>query len=245
MLLVSILPLITFGQGIEEKTTGQWYKGNLHTHSYWSDGDEFPEVIMEWYKTRGYHFLALTDHNTLAEGEKWKTISADSIYMEAFNHYLKEYGEDWVDHREDSLGRPVVRLKTFDEYSGRFEEEGRFLVIQGEEITDRFDGKPLHMNATNVGKKIEPQGGNSVSEILQNNIDAVIRQRDELGRPILPHINHPNFGFAINLEDMIALENERFFEVYNGHHLVHNMGDSAHMSIEEMWDRINIAYLSD
>ncbi|NND80278.1 MAG: histidinol-phosphatase, partial [Maribacter sp.] len=27
----------------------QWFKGNLHTHSYWSDGDEFPEVIMEWY----------------------------------------------------------------------------------------------------------------------------------------------------------------------------------------------------
>ncbi len=29
----------------------QWFKGNLHTHSYWSDGDEFPEVIMDWYKS--------------------------------------------------------------------------------------------------------------------------------------------------------------------------------------------------
>jgi hypothetical protein len=30
--------------------------GNLHTHSYWSDEDDFPEMIMDWYKTRGYDF---------------------------------------------------------------------------------------------------------------------------------------------------------------------------------------------
>ncbi|HET8736162.1 MAG TPA: histidinol-phosphatase, partial [Pricia sp.] len=33
-----------------------WYKGNLHAHSYWSDGDEFPEMIMDGYKTAGYDF---------------------------------------------------------------------------------------------------------------------------------------------------------------------------------------------
>src|SRR3954462_5513797 len=51
-----------------------WYKGNLHTHSYWSDGDDFPEMIMDWYKSHGYQFVALSDHNTLQEGEKWKLI---------------------------------------------------------------------------------------------------------------------------------------------------------------------------
>src|SRR5687767_12396090 len=48
-----------------------WYKGNVHTHSLWSDGDDFPEMIADWYKSRGYHFLALSDHNTLQAGEKW------------------------------------------------------------------------------------------------------------------------------------------------------------------------------
>ena len=33
-----------------QKSPNRWYKGNLHTHSYWSDGDEFPEMIMNWYK---------------------------------------------------------------------------------------------------------------------------------------------------------------------------------------------------
>jgi hypothetical protein len=83
-----------------------------------------------------------------------------------------------------------------------------------------------------------------VVEVLQNNIDAVIAQRDELEQPMIAHINHPNFGYAIGLEDMIALENEKYFEVYNGHHLVNNSGDSLHISTELMWDLINIAYVS-
>jgi hypothetical protein len=46
----------------------RWWKGNLHTHSLWSDGDDFPEMIAEWYRTRDYQFLALTDHNVLSQG---------------------------------------------------------------------------------------------------------------------------------------------------------------------------------
>lgn len=42
---------------------------------------------------------------------------------------------------------------------------------------------------------------------------------------------------------MYSLDGERFFEVYNGHPMVHNMGDSTHVSTEEMWDLINISYL--
>ena len=222
-----------------------WYKGNLHTHSYWSDGDDFPEEIMEWYKSNGYQFVALSDHNTLAEGERWKVIPEDTIYQKAFETYLEKYGSDWVNYKTDSLNRTHVQLKTYEEYRGRFEEKEKFMIIQSEEITDRYGDKPLHLNATNIQKFIAPQGGNSVAEVLQNNIDAVIRQREALNVPMMVHINHPNFGHAVELEDMIALKNERFFEVYNGHPAVHNMADSTHLSTEEMWDMINIAYLEN
>ena len=220
----------------------KWYKGNLHTHSYWSDGDEFPEVIMDWYKSNGYQFVALTDHNTLAEGEKWITIKEDTIYQNAFKRYLDTYGLDWVEHKLDS-GKTLVKLKTFDEYRSRFEEAGRFLTIQSEEITDNFGDKPIHMNATNVVRRIDPTGGGSVAEVLQNNLDQVIKQRQETGIPMFPHVNHPNFGYGVALEDMISLKGERFFEVYNGHPMVHNMGDSVHISTENMWDLINISYV--
>lgn len=239
--------LILFVSCNDDKPSAEkkWYKGNLHTHSYWSDGDEFPEVIMDWYKSNDYNFVALTDHNTLAEGKKWKTISNDSIYQVAFNNYLKTYGEDWVTYRKDSSGKIQVKLKTYNEYRPKFEEQDKFLILQSEEITDGYNGKPIHINATNVKRKIEPQGGNSVVEVMQNNLDEVAKHKAEFGKPIIAHINHPNFGYAISLEDMIALKNEQFFEVYNGHPAVHNSGNEEHISTELMWDYINIAYIEN
>ena len=41
----------------------KFYKGNIHTHTTKSDGDEDPIKVTEWYKAHGYDFLVLTDHN--------------------------------------------------------------------------------------------------------------------------------------------------------------------------------------
>jgi hypothetical protein len=35
---------------------------------------------------------------------------------------------------------------------------------------------------------------------------------------------------------MMRLENDRFFEIYNGHPLVHNEGDEQHAGVERVWD---------
>jgi len=217
-----------------------WYKGNLHTHSYWSDGDEFPEPIMDWYKNHGYQFIGLSDHNTLAAGEKWKKIAKSKLYEDSFAKYLEKYGKDWVTYKVDS-GRNIVKLKTLAEYRPLFEDKN-FLIIQSEEITSRFENKPIHMNATNVKTIIGPQTGNSVTEVMQKTIDAVLKQREETGVPMILHLNHPNFGWGVSVQDIIDLKGERFFEVYNGHPAVNNYGDSLRPGTEEMWDRINIAY---
>ncbi len=240
--IVILVIIVLSGCSTEKVYDQKWYKGNLHTHSYWSDGDEFPEMIMDWYKSNGYDFVALSDHNILADSVKWKLIPRGFVYENAFDEYLEKYGTEWVDYTEDT-GRISVKLKTYDEYKQLFEEHEKFLIIRAEEITDSYEKKPLHLNATNIQSLIKPQGGGSVSEVLQNNIDAVWSQRKEFGEPILIHINHPNFYYAISLQDMISLRGERFFEIYNGHPLVNNYGDSTHMGTEEMWDRINIAYI--
>lgn len=221
----------------------KWYKGNLHAHSYWSDGDQFPEMIMEWYKSNAYDFTVLSDHNTLAEGEKWITLSEKEYLQKAFKDYLKKYGEDWVTHKLDSVGHTKVKLKTLKEYRPLFEEDGEFLIIQSEELTSNFGDKPIHINATNIQQKIDPKNGKSVTEVIQNNIDAILEQRKSLHVPIMPHINHPNFGYGISADDFIPLHDVRFFEVYNGHPAVHNEGDSTHLGTEEMWDFINSSYL--
>jgi hypothetical protein len=218
-----------------------WFKGNLHTHSYWSDGDEFPEMIMDWYKTHGYQFVALSDHNTLAEGEKWKVIPKGKAFEDGFSKYLKKFGNQWVVHKRDT-GRIQVKLKTYDEYKPLFEDKN-FLIIRSEELTDRFEGKQVHMNATNIQTLIKPQGGASLQEVIQNNLNAIIDQRKMTGAPIMQHLNHPNFYYSITAQNIIDLDGERFFEVYNGHPLVYNYGDSIHPGTEQMWDEINIAYI--
>lgn len=242
VILIVLASLFSFGCGEEPKEERNWYKGNLHTHSLWSDGDEFPEVIMRWYKDQGYHFVALSDHNIFAEGEKWVTLREDSIYQIGFENYLAEYGAEWVNYEKEE-GITKVQLKTNEEYAPLFEEEERFIMMPAEEISDGYDGKPLHLNITNLEKIITPQGGESIVEVLQNNINAVLEQRKATGKPMMVHINHPNFRWAITLEDMIRLKGERFFEVYNGHPAVNNLGDSTRIGYEAMWDFINIAYL--
>ncbi len=46
---------------------GDWLKGNLHTHTTLSDGQQSPQERVAAYEARGYDFLALTDHEHLAE----------------------------------------------------------------------------------------------------------------------------------------------------------------------------------
>ncbi len=248
LLVLSIIFLLISCQKepllIGQKENAQWYKGNLHTHSLWSDGDDYPEMIMDWYKSQGYHFIGLSDHNILQEGEKWVRVPDNKIRRSVYEKYLKKFGEDWVESKEDTSGL-MVKLKTLSEYRSKFEEEKRFLILKSEEITDGFDGKPIHLNATNLRELIAPQKGNSVVEVMQNNINAVLKQREETGQPMFPHINHPNFRWGISVEEMMQLKNERFFEVFNGHNMVNNYGDSTHIGTEEMWDRINHHFIKN
>lgn len=43
-------------------TPGRFWRGNLHTHSYLSDGGLSPEEVCRRYADEGYDFIALTDH---------------------------------------------------------------------------------------------------------------------------------------------------------------------------------------
>lgn len=240
---IVILSILFLSSCVSKKSVSKWYKGNTHTHSYWSDGDDFPEMIMDWYKSHHYDFIALSDHNILAEVEKWKEIPVHPFRQKRFQEYLKKYGPDWVKYKTDTAGKISVKLKMLEEYRPLFEEKGKFLIIKAEEITDAYKGKPVHMNAINIKDLITPKGGNSIAEVIQNNLDQVWAQRERTGQPMFPHLNHPNFGWAVKIEDMMNLKGERFFEVYNGHPHVHNYGDSSTIGMDELWDRLLIHYI--
>jgi hypothetical protein len=213
----------------------KWWKGNLHTHTLWSDGDDYPEQIAKWYKGHGYQFLTLTDHNCLQAGERWIDVNRSKGGPPALAKYRVTWGDNWVQTRERG-GRLEARLKPLKEFRGRLEVQGKFLLIPGEEVTDRWRNAPVHMNATNLDELIKPQGGNSVYEVMQRNMNALLTQRKETGQPMFLHLNHPNFGWGVTAEELMQVKGQRFFEVYNGHPIVRDAGDKLHVSTERMWD---------
>jgi hypothetical protein len=108
----------------------------------------------------------------------------------------------------------------------------QFLVIKGEEVSDRYEENPLHINALDVDAVVPPQGGSSVVDVLQRNVDAIRRANG------IPHINHPSFRWSITAQELQRVRNNRLFEIFNGHPQVNNVGGGGVPGLEEAWDAI-------
>ena len=123
-------------------------------------------------------------------------------------------------------------LTSVDGLNALFGADQRFVVIPGEEVTDRFEAKSIHINGLNVDTLVMPQGGRSVLETVQRNVDAI---RAANG---VPHVNHPNFGWSISADELAQVRNNRLFEIFNGHPMVNNVGGGGSDGLEQMWDSI-------
>jgi hypothetical protein len=70
-LLLSILlataSLLFLVDGAASSQDLVWYRGNTHAHTNKSDGNVPPGVAAEWYLSRGYNFLCITDHHILTD----------------------------------------------------------------------------------------------------------------------------------------------------------------------------------
>jgi hypothetical protein len=218
----------------------RWFRGNTHTHTLWSDGDAAPELAVDWYASHGYDFLVLSDHNILAEGDFWRPVGDG--YKEArpalVEQLRERFGEGVVQLRERQDGVSEMRLATLGELRARFERPGGFLLVTGEEISDVFDGRPIHHNALNLGRRIDPPGGESVPDLMRRTLRLIAEEGQRTGQPVLGHLNHPNYEWAVTPDDIAAVHEERFFEVYNGHRLVRNEGDADHAGTEALWDHV-------
>ncbi|MCH2144876.1 MAG: hypothetical protein MK082_06985 [Phycisphaerales bacterium] len=222
-----------------------WYRGNTHTHTLWSDGDAPPEHAVKWYVDNEYDFLVLSDHNLMQQGETWFEIAKGGrLTPEKVEGLGRDFGEDWAETREED-GKTEMRLRTLDELKERFESAGDFILIPGEEVTDRYRLAEVHINGLNLAGPIKPQHGDSVQETIQNNLDAIIKHGKENDRQVLAHLNHPNFRKSLGASNLAEMKGERFFEVYNGHRSVENERIGDRPSLEEVWDRALTMRLRD
>ena len=76
---------------------GQWFRGNLHTHSDRSDGVASPEQLIAEYRAAGYDILVLTDHFESRWG--WTVTDTDFARDDGFTTLLgaELSSADWED----------------------------------------------------------------------------------------------------------------------------------------------------
>jgi len=223
----------------------QWYRGNTHTHTFWSDGNDFPEMAADWYKRNGYHFLVLSDHNVLSRGERWKTLNKQVKDCDVLRKHAARWGKDSLEV-EETDGKTRVRLKALDEVRSMVEEPGRFIMIEGLELTsstrpggDRKKGLPVHSNAIHVDELLKPGSKATVEKLLAHHEALVTAYMERADHPVFWHINHPNWKYSNTAEQVARVQAAQGLEIFNGGSKCNNLGDEQHPSVVRLWDIIN------
>ncbi len=66
---------------VETVDLGGFLRGNVHVHTWMSDGDSDPQTVVDWYAANGYDFVAITDHNRRVEPERFPSARADFVVV--------------------------------------------------------------------------------------------------------------------------------------------------------------------
>ncbi|MCL2118297.1 MAG: hypothetical protein FWH27_07720, partial [Planctomycetaceae bacterium] len=237
ILLIALLGLITLFAS-QAVMAQQWYKGNLHMHSFWSDGNVFPEQAIDWYKDRGYNFLSLTDHNVVQSNpNNWKEIGQGNVTQERLDKYVERYGKDWVETKTEG-DKTLVRLKTFPEFIEKINVPDKFHIIPGHEQNVVITERQVHQNVINVVDSLPFIKGPTVTDSIRKNVNALTQYGAETGRDVIFISNHNCWVyFDIYPQYLIDVPEVRFFEllncqpVYQPHPQI--------WSFEKFWDVVN------
>lgn len=230
----------------------RWYKGMLHSHSYWSDGRAFPEQAAAAYLKHGYHFYCLSDHNrTGTNPANWRVVCEDEgpWPMEVFRPIFERYCATFPDADIRILdGQTQVRIKTIEELKAKFDQPGRFLVLPGMEVSHMSGERHVHINSVGLDWGLESAEkawlvhgcDKTVSDLIGETFREVSRHAAALGNPPnLIFLNHPHWRFwDIQPQDLIDHPEVRFFEVCNCGSdipLPANMPEK-HFSCDRFWD---------
>lgn len=141
-------------------------------------------------------------------------------------------------------------LTHVDPLNRAYGQDGRFLVMRGQEITQILrdpshpDGaRHAHVNGIDIGKVIMPIGhpaqaeGISMAEAYTRNIAAVY---DAGG---IPQVNHPNLHWSVRLDDLLPVTRPFLLEVWNSFPSSNNLGGADEAgavspSTEGLWDAL-------
>ena len=184
---ILLLLVLLFFLGSCTQEQPNWLQGNMHTHTFWSDGDDFPESVTRWYRENGYDFLVLTDHNLILEGERWRNFPEEHL---ALARYMAAYGDEWVETMPgDREGTVKVRLKALDEFRSLYEKPGEFLIIMGNEISNPH---AVHVLAFHQDRVIPAVQGTAEERerMIHETVAGVDSYREQTGINTWPVLAH-------------------------------------------------------
>jgi predicted metal-dependent phosphoesterase TrpH len=227
-----------------------WYRGSLHGHSYWSDGNTFPELAIHEYKANGYQFMCLSDHNAFqADTNAWKEIKGSTSTIPANITLMeKTFGPGSVltksktkkakapldENKIELLEQEVVthiKLTPFDELARKFEEPGKFLLMPGHEINKSAGGRTLHSNALNIRTSQPFIQKETVPEAIQAQLEGLQQIEEASKAPNLLMVNHPVWPFYdIDPEMLAEVKDLRLYELCNV-----SAGPAAHEISNRLW----------
>lgn len=108
----------------------------------------------------------------------------------------------------------------------------KFLLMPGEEVSDGFGKRPLHVNGLNISKVVVPAHGAGISETLQNDINAI---REAGG---IAQLNHPLWRWAFDEKSIAPLKGVSLLEVCNNNRECNNVSAGKSTGMEGIWDRL-------
>ncbi|MBK8253462.1 MAG: hypothetical protein IPK82_12445 [Polyangiaceae bacterium] len=107
-----------------------------------------------------------------------------------------------------------------------------FALIAGEEVTMTSGGKPVHVNALCTQSTIGGGDFGTKAEALKWAIEKIHAQK------AIALINHPNFDWTLNEDDLPAGVGAELIEVFSGHPYVNTDGDLLRPSHELLWTKM-------
>lgn len=243
IIMVLLSSLAMSAHGSQEAIV--WKKGQLHIHTLWSDGHDFPETMVSGYKKHNYDFVVITDHDILGQAEDiympiatneggWPPMATREMFQR-----LKESVPAEL-FKERNLGmRTFVRLTPYDDLRKDWEIPGKFLVMPGEEITIWNvgpDQRQVHVNYINLAKTLNPEPGKTAAETLKICSDAVSAAAGK--NKVFFMANHPQWViWDLQPDELLSNPQYRHFELMNGGYGF--PPQEGMPSLEQFWDVVN------
>ena len=191
---------------------GKFYKGSLHTHSSVSDAAMSPEEVAALYRSMGYDFLAITDHNIFGRHEE---LSDESFLL------LPGVEMDIYYPRKDQM---------FVYEGGDYELNARYHP----EINTVYNFKTHHIVGIGRPGCTLPEG--FAFREFRKTLDYGTQIVEELKKnDCIVFYAHP-YDSKVTIEDVAQVEGYDGMEIFNyGSELLHSMGYNEVYLDHVMW----------